>query len=245
MTQSSVVKGKNVVEYKIPLHYIGNRTYGIERFVKEAKNIGVSRTLPTTLLKQMEWGQPVLLAVWRRMSEEQDRKTREKGSALVFGYFTITGLNASNQLVQIAKKHLNIKGSIEYDGGQLVRRGCGTYSVTATHYIDNTLKETVEALEKAMEELGMKEKIFATGQFHELEHFTITPAPFTRSITYVSPARIPREILEKIPKYGEQVKEYTGKKEINEIKDYRQVKNPSKLHIASLDSKTLDEYMYG
>jgi len=169
------------------LHYIGKRYYSVRTFTKEGLQHGVSRALPPNVIKTLNWDDKVYTAFY-----EKD----EKGPyALVFGYFTITGLNVTNPLVtEEAKKDPRLKiVKVEVNGGSKngVTRGCGSYIIAGRTYIENSLPELVEIIQDAQKRLGVKSKIMVAGKFHPLEPFAIRGAPFTRGVVKAKVPMIP------------------------------------------------------
>lgn len=61
------------------LHWIGNKFYSIPEFISEAKRVGVSRRVPSKVLKSMVWKDKIFLA----------SKQPKLKNPVVFGYFTL------------------------------------------------------------------------------------------------------------------------------------------------------------
>jgi len=81
------------------LHWIGNTYYSIEAFIKEARDIGVSRRVPEKALRKMKWGDTILLA-----SKEKGLKT-----PVVFGYFVLHKIQGVKFKMKDFPEHLQDK----------------------------------------------------------------------------------------------------------------------------------------
>ena len=182
------------------LHYIGSRLYPEKVFITEVKRLGVNRCLPIRLVKNLKWGEKILLATFKpKVIEEplpeysfnaktflgmnmegrlrgkviqdgditgnrpdfflmegihkqkavwipkailadsdtldltpkiDNRKNKTKGTADVFGYFIVTGLNltASEYVKKQLKCQLEVVSSS--DKVVAVQRQCGNYSIS-------------------------------------------------------------------------------------------------------------------
>ena len=214
----------------IPLHYIGRRYYTIASFTAEAKKFGVSRALPTSVLKKFEWGDKIYLAFY-----EKDKKGPY---ALIFGYFVIAGINVANDALKTEvnnDKRIKVKDSMDFGSGIVVTRGCGEYIVSSTTVVDNKLSELIEVIEDAGKRLGVKPKVMARGPFSKLTLAKLRGAKFTRSITYVT---VPPELLEYFNISDIDFK----KKNVNYLKDYKLAK-PSKKRKEKVFNEKLDKWL--
>lgn len=176
------------------LHYIGHGPRGVytpARFVAEATKIGVNRSIPARWLRGMQWGESVLLGTWDgkkdREGHRKDPNDRE-GTASIFAYFILTGLNlsASKDCKKMILKNLHIVETVERETTR-VERACGSYEIGATSYVKETIAEIVAIGEEIAEKRGEKIKWFIGGPIRALkEYVTLDPAKFTRTILNVS-----------------------------------------------------------
>lgn len=81
------------------VHWMGNCYYSIESFIKEAKDIGISRRVPKLTLKKMKWGDTIFLT------------SKEKGlkAPVIFGYFTLHTIQGIKVDIDTLPKHLQDK----------------------------------------------------------------------------------------------------------------------------------------
>ena len=218
---------------KIPIHYIGQRVYSISSFINEASKYGVSRALPKGIVKGFKAGDRILLAVWKRGGG----KDRKSGTAVVFGYMVVEGINVDSGVADIVKKGLNV---VSYSsGGFMVERGCGSYRVTSTMTVSNSIGEIVDKVTEVEREKGVKIKVFLEGRFVPFEQFfEVADVPFSRSIVYVDVGKVPKDVVDKV--FGSSD---LGKKvsEIIAISGYKQDKyRPKKQRKETL---TLDRFL--
>lgn len=144
------------------LHFVGKSYYSIEEFIAEAKDQGVSRAVAPNVLRQMEFGDIVVLA-------QGDRK-----GSTIFGFFvidTMIGFN-SEFLRQAADA-----GAIEsHDGPRIeVERGCGSYTIFGTATVENREKLSDLIKNAKDEDLG---RVMIGGRFIEYERYIETQIPF-------------------------------------------------------------------
>jgi len=181
---------------RIRLHYIGKRFYTMGSFIKEAKRYGVSRALPTSVIKKLKWNDKIYVAFYE--------KDKRGPYALVFGLFYVQGLNVGNKLVKDAignDKRLRVVKSVDFSGsgGKTVVRGCGEYSISSVTYVDNELSELVEIIEDNAKKLNVLAKLMVTGPFVQIPPIKLRGAKFTRSVVY---AHVPEELLSYISEEG-------------------------------------------
>lgn len=115
------------------LHFVGRRYYTLAAFVKEAKHCGVTRRVSIAQLKQMSYGDRIVLAI------------RDGKSALVFGCFyleTISGLSDA-ATAEIYRRFLARVISM---GGFPVSCGCGSYFAGATMVVNASVADICAAL---------------------------------------------------------------------------------------------------
>lgn len=159
---------------KYALHFIGKSAYNEKLFIKEAKKLGVSRALPFPIAKNL-YGKLLLLAF----------KTEE--GAKVIGYTIVSGYTIPSSILTeaLAKAEINpCDYKVVSGDGCAITRGCGSYVVTASVYMDNdeNLQKVLEVLAEIYKE--KKFKVFVNGAFYPIKSF-IVQAKFTRSVTTV------------------------------------------------------------
>lgn len=171
------------------LHYVGRGLYSIEDFVIESEKYGVNRALPTSIIKNMKFGDKILLAQY--VSEKRDPDTNEllkPGKAIVFGYYVIGGLNFDSvclpEFQNRLEKQLDIVKSIS-ESGKPIRRKCGSYSIGVTHIVRNELDDIMEKVENLEKEMKIKVKTFVSGHFYQMALKVITPIRFSRTGLYI------------------------------------------------------------
>jgi hypothetical protein len=124
---------------RVWLHFIGKQYYSRGKFVKEAKQYGVTRRVSLQQLKKMAYGDMVLLAM-------MDSK-----SPVVFGSFVIDKISGLSPAASAAVKE-KFECEMVSEGGSLVVRGCGMYIEGARYAVKATLREIVDILEELKEQ---------------------------------------------------------------------------------------------
>jgi hypothetical protein len=184
------------IKNNFKLHFIGQGMYNTDIFEREAKRLGVQRAIAFVFLKGLKWGDPVLLARYIPSLKVDIEKDPEgfklwesgKGSAEVFGYFTITGLSHTmpRELSDALKDKLNIVRIDDNSHG--VSRACGSYSIGAVAVITDTLEELVAKIRELLVvgEFGVNNyKWFLTGHYTSLVPFILKPSTFSRGLQNV------------------------------------------------------------
>lgn len=220
---------------KYYLHYVGSQLYPQDVFIKEAKEIGVNRSLPLRLIKKLKWQDMILLGSFvpnpsyvpneicpkcqtvledieienleidlekkgmvygcptcqvevpkdKAITEKLDkRKNKKGGTANVFGYFQVNGINiqASDEFKHVLMSQLDIVST--NDNQTKVQRQCGHYTIGTSNVIKNSIEDIVDKAFTLSSEKGEKVKFFISGQFSELKA-SIHPVNFSRSIVEV------------------------------------------------------------
>jgi len=121
--------------------YVGGY-YTKKKFVEESQRLGVSRRAPASLVKQMCFGDTVMVLDWQR------------GEPVVFAEFTITGLVLPGAITEKVAEQLEAEGKIKSksEGGGLVVRECGKYELGSSYEVDADCGEIVTLAEQANEE---------------------------------------------------------------------------------------------
>jgi hypothetical protein len=137
------------------LHYVGARTYGMRRLIKEASVKQAQRTIPFRLLNKLAYGDRILLAEHRKI-EQYNQATGEKldpiQTAVCFGYLRIIGMshNLPKDINDELLKRLHVDSFSE--GGYTEQRACGSYGVGGTAYVKEDIKEICQILETIAKE---------------------------------------------------------------------------------------------
>lgn len=157
------------------LHFIGKGLYSIDDFEKESAQYGVNRCIPINILKQLKFGNNILLA------QHHDDK------ATVFGYFTLSGINFENQndkgFVEQLESKLKIKR--KDDNPISIQRQCGSYVILSRAIVRGSLGKIIKKAVKISDSSGVKLKAFASGSFTRIADKEISPIKFSRSGVYV------------------------------------------------------------
>jgi hypothetical protein len=193
------------------LHYVGNKLYPKETFIAEAEKIGVNRCVPLMFMHRLHWGDKILLGIFHQAvipkeivsvpSENGELTTgqteeingrlnkcgkwnRKDGTADVFGYFVLQGLNltASKEYKDRFTSLLNVVETKEMN--QKIQRQCGSYTLGTSRVVTNTIEEIVEIAQQLEVEMNEHARFFLGGQFFPLSA-TLTPATFSRALIQV------------------------------------------------------------
>jgi len=157
------------------LHFLGRGLYPKRSFFAEAKQIGVNRAIPRTALKKLKWGDKVLIAYGGRETAKAD----------IVGYFVTTGINM-NCSTELKEKLLGRLNVIQTAGGCSFTRRCGSYDITSSHTVTDTIEELVSKGEELEKEAGEKIKWFMAGKFYNINpEVLLEPVLFNRSVTEV------------------------------------------------------------
>lgn len=151
------------------IHFIGKSYYSVNKFIKEAVQMGISRAVSLQTFKNMEFGDRVFLA-----------QGDSKGSK-IFGFFIIESVLGIGKELQ---DQMEKEGIIEKDNNStpvIVQRGCGSYMVSGTSIIRDYDK-FMDIVKNADKE--QLDRLMIGGEFHYLqdcgidEEFVITNIPF-------------------------------------------------------------------
>lgn len=120
------------------LHFVGRQYYSKAKFVKEARKYGITRRVSLRDLKQMDWGDLVLLAM-----RSNGRKTPE-----IFGSFAIKMVSGLSPEASAAIRE-RFRWWLVDNGGRVIGRGCGRYVEGPCYVLENaTLPEVAAILEE-------------------------------------------------------------------------------------------------
>ena len=171
------------------IHFIGKNYYTMNKFVKEANLINVSRAISPFVIKKMNIGDVVLLA------------QKDGSSSKIFGYFVfteITGLTPEAIETLQKEKIINKVPSIT---PVKIERGCGSYTVTGEYEIcsANDLMNTLRDLDNDL--IG---RVMIGGQFHILKDigipvdYILTEIPFRKGFRLFDFGTFKARIQEKL-----------------------------------------------
>lgn len=117
------------------LHFIGKQYYSRAKFIKEAKQYGITRRVSLRDLKKMSYGDTVLLVIL------------EGKSPVIFGSFVIEKISGLSPEASTAVRE-TFKCELISAGGGVVSRGCGTYFEGPCYAVSASIKEIVGVLEE-------------------------------------------------------------------------------------------------
>jgi len=180
----------------VNLHFAGSRLYNPEKFETEAARVGVARRLPAFALKNLTFGETVLLASFEgRRGDDghalhgEDGKAIRLGTADAWGSFFVNGVNvdAPPELRAKLYESLHVVRVDEFSEPPRIERECGSYEIVAVAIVRDSLRDIVEAGEAIAKDLGVKVKWSVTGNvFRPLApHVKIEDVPFTRTLVRV------------------------------------------------------------
>jgi hypothetical protein len=186
-------------------------------FISEARRLGVNRAIAAAVLKKMEWGQPILVADFpkERVTVQEVERGRRKekkrvyleGTAVIFGYFTVDNVTLIGLTVAARKEFfasLNVARS--WAVNERVVRACGSYIISGSAEVRNSLAEVVEKGEEIAKKYGLKIRWFVGGRYHPLEAVKIPGVKFFRGYMPVE--------LEEVPQPGESPKDCANRNEL-------------------------------
>jgi len=166
---------------RVWLHFIGKQYYSRGKFVKEAKQYGITRRVSLQQLKKMAYGDMVLLAM-------MDGK-----SPVVFGSFVIDKISGLSPAASAV-----IKEKFEYEtvseGGAIVVRGCGMYIEGARYAVKATLREVVDVLEGLKEQEVDIGKPMVGGRFEPHKLIRLKDIPFRQRFREIDYDKILNDI---------------------------------------------------
>ena len=161
----------------LKVHYIGTNTYNAKSFAKEAHEYGVSRAMPVSLIKKMDFGDKVFLA------ENIHDKT---GEANIFGGFTVGGftpMNISEIEMETLMTRLTRKVN-DNKTGEYVMRLCGRYQVVSVGMIDNPDINKLSDCINTLKDINPDAKVLLTGKYFDINPVQYGPLFQTRGITF-------------------------------------------------------------
>ncbi len=170
------------------LHYVGGY-YTPKKFLREARRIGISRRASSNIVKNMNFGDRVLLLNWR------------EGRPAAFGEFRISRIffDADLQAQVVEKLKAEDKIVEDHSGGAStkVTRECGSYMMGGGASVsdDTTSRDIIETAEKIREEEGKQGEALWVMIGGELTGTIVPPQtvvladgafpPFTRSFMHM------------------------------------------------------------
>jgi hypothetical protein len=166
------------------MNYVGTGLYSIENFAREAQAIGVNRSFPPALIKNVKFGDKILLATFK-MDENEWTENRKRGKATVFGFYIVDGMGITGS-PEVKTELRNSLTLTEYEAREYdVNRECGSYRVTSNYTVTEDLPRILEILHEICVRLGQKVKVFLNGRFVGMPSFDIEGVAFTRTALFV------------------------------------------------------------
>lgn len=234
----------NFAEYL--LHYVGSKTYGMRRLIKEAEVKGAQRTIPFRLLNKLAYGDRILLAEHRKI-DQFNQATGEKldpiQSAVCFGYLRIFGMshNLPDDIYKEVLANLHVESFSE--GGQAETRACGSYTMGGTAYVQEDIKEICAVIEKVCEAKGFPLKgikFFVRGSVTKFEApLTLEDVNFTRGL-YMK-VRLDKTLVPDLDAVNRHARE-NKRGMVMQLKDYRLNACMTKGSQVEYDRALEDEY---
>lgn len=138
------------------LHFIGGYYKNEEKFIHEARKVGITRRSPAQVVRGMEFGDRLIFLRYAN------------GQAFAFAEGQISGVTFEGDLAKEVGQRLIDTGKAEYhsagDGGMAVSRECGSYIVMGTYETTASLKDVMsiayEIHVKKCKEQGKDEPLF-------------------------------------------------------------------------------------
>ena len=125
------------------LHFIGRQYYSKAKFIKEARRYGITRRVALQVMKKMEFGDLVLLAM---------RPTKAAKAPEIFGSFEIEAVSGLSPEASAAIRE-RFRWRLVDNGGRVIGRGCGRYIEGPCYVLENaTLREIAMILEELKEQ---------------------------------------------------------------------------------------------
>ena len=157
------------------LHYVGSGTYTISKFIREAQKLNVNRAIPRWMLKKIDPGDIVLLAVYSKNKHTKMEK------AHVFGAFRAESVTIPGDIA----RELEEEGAIDVCASiaGTVSRGCGSYTING-HYTPAGDMDQKELWNRIAAKEGAS--VFLAGHFFELQPFDIHAISFTRGFMRIN-----------------------------------------------------------
>lgn len=214
------------------LHYVGARS--LDRFISETAKYSVQRAIGFNMLKNFDWGQPVLLAYSLRERELGEKPSRHV-AARVFGYFTVSGLTCDlpKPIMQELASSLNVIEAKDFGAsGLTVNRACGSYSVGAAYYVEDSLQDIVAKAKEICHKHGLDPaafKWFLTGSLKVFQQPLDIKAPWTRGYVKVQLENLDLAQIQSVPA-------------VLWIKDYEKRTRLSRRAKAALEAQPLTAY---
>jgi hypothetical protein len=169
--------------YEYWLTIVTSRIYTRDRFSKEAGRLGVNRTVPAGILKELCWKDSVLLGDHigiRRIFQRDNVNTGQKlkkpvtlapeGSLEVFAYFTVDTIIPEGFSEEAHKEFvdgLDVAGTVEASGS--VQRACGSYTLGGGYEVRDSITQAVVKAELVAEKHRLKLKWFMGGRFYPVD----------------------------------------------------------------------------
>ena len=158
-------------------HYIGGYYQTTNRFVKEAKKLGVTRRAPVQTVRGMNFGDNIILLRY------------SQGDSYAFAEMTITKITLDNEIADAVGQKLKDDGRAEYQqGGGVVKRDCGEFCIGGTWVVEADIAEIMDLASQIAAKQGIKISVMVGGELTRVYDTPqlVTPSPkFTRGFTRI------------------------------------------------------------
>jgi len=158
------------------LTIVTSRVYTQERFIREAVRLGANRAVPSSILRNMEWHESILVGDWisprgRRIVKAGTKETiAPLGTITAFGFFTVDNIIPEGWMPEAHDefvKSLDIAGELD-STLTAVTRACGSYTLAGGYVVRDSIAQIVEKAEGIAKNHGLKLKWFCGGRFQEI-----------------------------------------------------------------------------
>lgn len=155
------------------MHYIGGYYKTHKQFIREAQRSGITRRIPATVARGMNYGDRVILL-----------RYAGKGSVFGFAEMVITGIVLTGDIADKVGQKLASDGRATYTpGGGMVQRECGSFMIMGTWHVNADMKEIMETASEIAEKEKLDLFVMISGKLTHVYDAPIylQPAPaFTR-----------------------------------------------------------------
>lgn len=174
------------------IHFIGKSYYTEKSFIAEAEHYGITRRVSLQVLKRMEYGDRVVMAM-----AERTRAGARRGR--VMGMFFIDGISG---LSKEASAALVAAGLIEKvdDGGARVKRGCGSYTTGASYKMKDN-EQSMAEITHVLDDCEDPGKLMVMGKYCEHDSVILENLSHFQGFRPFDYDKFMRRVAEARPKY--------------------------------------------
>lgn len=167
-------------------HFIGGFYKSTDRFIAEARRLGISRRVPAKVARGMHFGDRIVLLRWL------GKDPAGRGRVEAFAECTITGITLADGIGAEVGRQLADEGRASFDGGGgVVQRDCGFYMVTGGWSVEADLPELIERAQAIADERGVELFCMVPGRLDQVYESPalLSPAPaFHRGFSRIADA---------------------------------------------------------